>query len=211
MNTDASPACLAAAAQRLGMLGVVDAACVVHQLVEDPGTVGVTAIDKRPVEGPVKVRTLGLHGDIQADRKNHGGEEKAVYAYSADDADWWALQLGREVRPGHFGENLRISGAEQDDFDVDGAAAGEQWRIGERVVLEVTRPRIPCATFGRWLEQDRWVKRFLEAGRPGTYLRVVTPGEIRAGDAVEVIAVGDGPRMREVAAAKGPGRARPNE
>ena len=211
MTADASPTCLAAAAQRLGMLGVLDAVCVVHQLVDDPGTVGVTAIDKRPVEGPVKVRTLGLHGDIQADRKNHGGEEKAVYAYSADDADWWAQQLGGEVQPGHFGENLRISGAEEPGFDVDGAAAGEQWRIGERVVLEVTRPRIPCATFGRWLDQDRWVKRFLEGGRPGTYLRVVTPGEIRAGDVVEVIAVGDGPAMREVAASKGPGRARPDE
>lgn len=200
MSLQSSPACMASSAQRLGMIGIVDSVCVVHQLVDDPGTVGVTAIDKRPVEGPVRVRTLGLHGDVQADRKNHGGEEKAVYAYSAADADWWARQLGRDVQPGYFGENLRISGAQGADFDVDGAAAGERWRIGERVVLEVTWPRIPCATFGRWVEQDRWVKRFLQAGRPGTYFRVVTPGEVRAGDAVEIIAVGEGPSMREVAA-----------
>lgn len=211
MSSQTSPACLAGVAQRLGLTGVVEAVCVVHQLVEDPGAVGVTAIDKRPVQGAVKVRTLGLHGDIQADRKNHGGEEKAVYAYSTADADWWAEQLGQPLSPGHFGENLRITGPEGAVFDVDGAAAGERWCIGERVVLEVTRPRIPCATFGRWLEQDRWVKRFLEAGRPGTYFRVVTPGEIAAGDAVEVIGVGEGPSMREVAAAKGPAQARPNE
>lgn len=209
MRAEGSPACLASAAQRLGVTGVVEAVCVVHQLVPDPGTVGVTAIDKRPVQGPVKVRTLGLHGDVQADRKNHGGEEKAVYAYSAADAGWWAGQLGHEVPAGHFGENLRISAAGDEEFDVDGAPAGERWRIGDRVVLEVTLPRIPCATFGRWLRQDRWVKRFLQAGRPGTYLRVITPGEIRAGDAVEVIAAGEGPSMREVAAAKGPAEARP--
>lgn len=197
--------------ERVGMAGVVQAVCVVHQLVADPGSVGVTAIDKRPVSGPVKVRTLGLHGDVQADRKNHGGEEKAVYAYSSGDAAWWAEQLGREVPAGYFGENLRIVGSDNDDFDVDGAHAGERWRIGSRVVLEVTRPRIPCATFGRWVEQDRWVKRFLDAGRPGTYFKVITPGEIRAGDAVEIIAAGQGPSIRDIAAARGPSSARPDD
>lgn len=197
--------------ERVGMTGVVEAVCVVHQLVADPGPVGVTAIDKRPVDVPVQVRRLGLHGDIQADRKNHGGEEKAVYAYSSGDAAWWAEQLGREIPAGYFGENLRIAGADGDDFDVDGAHAGERWRIGSRVVLEVTRPRIPCATFGRWVEQDRWVKRFLQAGRPGTYFKVITPGEIRAGDAVEVVAAGEGSSIRDVAAAKGPAAARPGD
>lgn len=191
---------------------------MVHQLVADSGQVGVTAIDKRPVAGPVKVRRLGLYGDVQADRQHHGGEEKAVYAYSAADADWWAEELGREVPPGHFGENLRIAGTgdgpagDGGAFDVDAALPGERWRIGERVVLEVTRPRIPCATFGRWVERDGWVKRFLQAGRPGTYFRVITPGEIQAGDAVEVIAAAErpGPTIRELALQKGPAQARPD-
>lgn len=209
--------CLASAAQRLGLTGVVESVCVVHQLVADPGQVGVTAIDKRPVQGPVKVRKVGLQGDVQADRQHHGGEDKAVYAYSAADAAWWAEQLGQEVPPGRFGENLRIRGVGESDggsgaFDVDGALPGERWRIGDRVVLEATRPRIPCATFGRWVERDGWVKRFLQAGRPGTYFRVITPGEIRAGDAVEVIAAAEepGPSIREIALAKVPVEARPD-
>ncbi|WP_322477908.1 MOSC domain-containing protein [Nesterenkonia sp. HG001] len=209
-----SPACLAAAAQRLGMTGTVDAVCVVDQLVrDDAGPVGITGIDKRPVEGAVRVRTLGLHGDVQADRKHHGGEEKAVYAYAAADAAWWAEQLGQEIPPGTFGENLRISGADGEGFDVDGAHPGERWRVGERLILEVTRPRIPCATFGRRMEQPGWVKRFLQAGRPGTYFRVVTPGEVRAGDQVEIISVAEAPEMtiRELALAKSPTAARPND
>lgn len=180
--------------------------CVVRRLTPDPGSVGTTAIDKRPVEGPVKVRTLGLHGDVQADREHHGGPEQAVYAYAESDAAWWSEALGRDLPAGSLGENLRISG-----LDVDGARAGERWQVGGRAVLEVTRPRIPCATFGRWMGEARWVKRFLQAGRPGTYLRVLTPGEIRSGDAVTVLEEGEGPTMRETALAKGPTSARPDD
>lgn len=192
---------------RVGLTAKVLAVCVVHQLKEDPGQVGTTAIDKRPVEGPVKVRALGLYGDVQADRGHHGGEEKAVYAYDDASASWWAEQLGRNVPPGWFGENLRIGG-----FDVDLARPGEQWRIGKDVVLEVTRPRIPCATFGRWVQEEQWVKRFLEAGRPGTYLRVVSTGKIQAGDDVVVLNDGDpgALTMSDEALAKGPSRSRPN-
>lgn len=206
---DASPTCLLDAADRLGLTGTVQSVCVVDQLVrDDAGTVGVTAIDKRPTDEPVMVRTFGLHGDVQADRRNHGGEEKAVYAYADDDAAWWASELGRDLPPGAFGENLRIAG-----LDVDGAYPGERWRLGERLVLEATRPRIPCATFGRWMDEPGWVKRFLQAGRPGTYFRVVTPGEIRTGDPVEVVSVAEAPEatIREIATAKGPAAARPGD
>lgn len=192
-----SPTCLAGQADRLGLAGRVEQVCVVNALAPDlEGKVGVTAIDKRPVDDAVMVRTLGLHADIQADRKNHGGEHKAVYAYATEDARWWSEQLGREIPPGRFGENLRISG-----FDVDGALIGERWTVGERLVLEVSGPRIPCATFGRWLGEPQWVRRFLEAGRPGTYFTVVTPGLVRAGDEVTVTSVPDAPTgtVREAA------------
>ena len=159
------------------------AVCRVHQLLPDAGTVGTTAIDKRPVQGPVGVRPLGLYADVQADRKDHGGRDKAVYAYSEESARAWAAELGYEVTPGLFGENLRTAG-----LDVDGALIGERWRIGEEVVVEVTMPRTPCATFGRRLGEQRWVRRFSARGLPGAYLRVVTGGELAAGDAVEVVA-----------------------
>ena len=81
----------------------------------------MTAIDKRPVDGPIKVRKLGLFADAQLDRKHHGGEDKALYVYSQEDAEWWETELGRELPPGWFGENLRVSG-----IDVNAAKVGER-------------------------------------------------------------------------------------
>lgn len=173
------------------------AACVVHALRPDPGSIGVTAIDKRPVEGPVRVGRYGLRGDVQADRKDHGGETRAVYAYGEDDARWWARELGRDLPPGWFGENLRVAG-----LDPSAARVGERWRVGEHVVLEVTGPRVPCATFGRWVGGDDergWVRRFRDAGRVGAYLRVVARGTVGADDPVVVEhEVPDAPTVRDV-------------
>lgn len=165
--------------------GSLLAVCRVHALRPDPGTVGVTAIDKRPVAGPVLVRPHGLFADVQADRKDHGGLDKAVYAYAQESADTWSAQLGREVVPGLFGENLRTSGV-----DVDGAVIGERWQVGPEgsgPLLEVTMPRTPCATFGRHLGEERWVRRFTQGGLPGAYLRVLSGGSLAAGDAVRVV------------------------
>ncbi|KQR79955.1 molybdenum cofactor sulfurase [Arthrobacter sp. Leaf337] len=153
------------------------AVCRVHQLLSDEGSVGVTAIDKRAVYGPVKVHKLGLHGDIQASRIHHGGVDQALYAYSQDDADYWVGELQRDLLPGVFGENLRVAG-----IGTTTAVIGERWQIGLDVEVEVTSPRVPCATFQRRMDEPQWVKRFTEAGRVGTYLRVIKPGTIRAGD-----------------------------
>jgi MOSC domain-containing protein YiiM len=159
----------------------VVAVCVVHQLLPDR-SIGVTAIDKRPVDRPLRIRKLGVHGDVQADRKWHGGEDQAVYAYAEEDADWFAADLGREIPPGTFGENLRTRGV-----DVSGAVIGERWRIGEKVVLEVTSPRTPCGVFERRMGMQGWQRRFDEHGAPGAYFRVIRAGDVQAGDAVEVV------------------------
>jgi MOSC domain-containing protein YiiM len=160
------------------------AVCRVHQLLADAGSVGVTAIDKRAVDGPVRVHKLGLRGDIQASRVHHGGEDQALYAYSQDDADYWIGELQRELPPGFFGENLRITG-----INATNAVIGERWKIGLDVVVEVTSPRTPCATFQRRMDEPQWVKRFADAGRVGTYLRVVRTGSIQAGDHIHRIFV----------------------
>ncbi|NUP74995.1 MAG: MOSC domain-containing protein [Sinomonas sp.] len=164
----------------------VVAVCRVLQLLPDTGTVGVTAIDKRPVEGPVRVRRLGIYGDVQADRANHGGENKAVYAYSEDDAALWARDLDREIPPGYLGENLRVEG-----ITASKAVIGERWRFPGGTLLEVTMPRIPCATFARRVGEDGWVKRFMASGLSGAYLRVITPGDLEAGEAFSVEHVPD--------------------
>jgi len=167
--------------------GVLGAVCVVASLRPDDGTTGVTAIDKRPVDGPVRVGRYGVRGDVQADRKHHGGLDKALYAVDQAEVDHWAAVLGRDVPPGGFGENLRIAG-----LSVDDALLGERWRIGE-LEVEVTGPRTPCATFARWVGEDLWVRRYTERGRPGAYLRVVQPGTVTAGAPVHVVSRPDHP------------------
>jgi MOSC domain-containing protein YiiM len=140
-----------------------------------------TAIDKRPVTGPVSVEKLGLAGDEQVDKPDHGGYDQALYAYAREDLDWWVERLGRELRDGMFGENITTGGV-----DVTGALIGEVWRLGTAVV-QVTSPRIPCAVFAGWMGEPHWVRKFADAGRPGAYLRVLDEGTVRAGDPVEVL------------------------
>lgn len=160
------------------------AACVVHALRPDAGTFGVTAIDKRPVNGPIKVGKYGLYADVQADRKHHGGLEQAVYVYSQSDADFWQTELDRELPFGWFGENLRVDG-----LDLSAIRPGERWRIGS-VELEATRARNPCATFARWVggaDEQGWVKRFAAENRLGTYFRVLKTGTVSSGAPIEVL------------------------
>ncbi|MHA7261929.1 MOSC domain-containing protein [Arthrobacter sp. TMN-37] len=161
--------------------GTVLAVCLVHGLLPTRDAVGVTAIDKRPVTGRVKVHPLGLSGDLQANRTDHGGSTKAVYAYAQEDAEYWGAELGRAVEPGLFGENLRVAG-----IDVNNAVIGERWGING-VELEVTMPRSPCGNFAQRLGERGWVRRFTEANRAGAYLAVVKGGTVQAGDAVAVL------------------------
>ena len=183
----------------------VTAVCVLHALLPEPGNPdGLTAIDKRAVGGPVHVSALGITGDQQRDRKHHGGQEYAVYLYADEDAGRWAAELGRDVPPGLFGENVRTAG-----LDVSGLVIGSRLRIGSAgVQLEVTSPRNPCGTFARRMGEPHWVRRFAEARAPGAYARVLREGPIRAGDAVEVVSVPDhGVTVADLMAPARPGRA----
>ncbi len=145
------------------------------------GRVKYSAIVKTPVSGRVAVRGVNVAGDDQADRRVHGGPDKAVYAYAVEDERWWASELGREIPPAMFGENLTLEGV-----DVTGAVIGERWRIGT-VELEVSQPRLPCAKLGTRFGDVTMVRRFGEASRPGAYLRIVREGELGAGDEVEIL------------------------
>ena len=149
------------------------------------GKPGKSAIDKRPVRERLWVGSLGLAGDDHADSEHHGGTEQAVYAYAREDLDWWTEQLARELRNGEFGENVTTAG-----LDITTALIGETWRMGI-VVVQLTAPRIPCVTFKSWLDEPHWVRRFAAAGRPGSYLRVLSPGTVRAGDELTVLSKPD--------------------
>lgn len=143
-----------------------------------------TGICKYPVEGPVAVTTEGLPGDAIVSVRHHGGPDQAVYAYSADDYDWWAEQTGKPCFPGLFGENLTIR-----DMPTD-MRVGDRLLIGE-VVLEATAPRIPCDTFATRMEDPRFGLLFRDAERPGIYFRVLNEGEIAAGDPVTIVESAD--------------------
>ena len=145
------------------------------------GKIETSSIWKEPVSGRVAVRGVNIEGDDQADRSVHGGPNRAVYAYAAEDTEWWEAELGRELGPGIFGENLTLRGV-----DVTGARVGERWRIGS-VVLEVTSPRVPCWKLAKKMGDPMFIKRFAHARRPGAYLRIIEEGELGAGDEVEIV------------------------
>lgn len=163
------------------MASVVSVNLADVRTVERRGKPVRTGIWKLPAQGRVRAGREGLEGDVQADRRVHGGAERAAYAYAREDLDWWELQLGQPLENGIFGENLTLSGVE-----VSGALVGERWRVGE-TLLEVSSPRIPCWKLGVKMGDPAFIKRFGRALRPGAYLRVIEEGTIAAGAAVEVL------------------------
>ncbi|WP_242455895.1 MOSC domain-containing protein [Mycolicibacterium sp. P1-18] len=162
--------------------------------IDADGASPKTGIDKRPVSGSITVRApgpmrgglgSGIVDDVIGNRKLHGGDDQAVYAYAREDLDAWATKLDRELTNGMFGENLTTTGV-----DVTGAVIGERWRVGDDgVLLEVTSPRTPCKTFAKRLGIDGWIRTFARGGTPGAYLRVLEPGSLSGGDSVEVVDV----------------------
>jgi MOSC domain-containing protein YiiM len=150
-----------------------------------------TGIFKRPVAGPVRLRTLNLDGDEQADLSVHGGIYKAAYVYSADHYESWRAELGRDdLEHGAFGENFTVAGWTEKDVFI-----GDVFRIGTARV-EVSQPRMPCFKLGLRMDDPKFPKRFLASGRTGFYLRVLDEGEVEAGQAM--VRIGDGPEQMSV-------------
>ena len=140
-----------------------------------------SAIWKSPVAGRIAVRGVNLDGDEQADRVAHGGPDKAIYSYAIEDSRWWERKIGRPFPYGAFGENLTTEGIEVND-----ALVGERWKIGT-TVLEVSEPRVPCWRLGVRMNDKMFPRRFTEALRPGSYLRIIVEGDVGAGDEIRVI------------------------
>ena len=145
------------------------------------GEIVTTAIWKHPVEGRVVIRGVNLDGDDQADRRVHGGTDKAVYAYAREDYDAWRDGHGVATAPGLFGENLTVEGV-----DLRQAIVGERWEVGS-VVLEVAQPRLPCYKLGIRMDDSHFPRRFQAEGRMGAYFRIVREGDVGSGDAIEIV------------------------
>lgn len=146
-----------------------------------------TGINKQPVDvlhlaipGPHYGDGSGVQGDFVGDNEHHGGADKAVYAYSREELDYWSARLGRTLANGSFGDNLTTRG-----IDLKQLVINQRVRIGSAVV-EVSVPRTPCATFAAWMGEKGWLKSWSERADCGCYFRIIEPGDIRPGDAIEL-------------------------
>ncbi len=151
-----------------------------------------TGVWKHPVDGPVLVRRLNIDGDGQGDLNGHGGEQRAVLVYQIDSYRHWARHFGRnDLSYGNFGENLTIDGLPDDEVCI-----GDRYRIGE-AEFEVTQPRVTCYRVGMRLGQPELPALLVSHHRPGFYMRVITEGQVQAGD--QIVKTRTGPHALSVA------------
>jgi len=151
-----------------------------------------TGIFKLPTDKAVFIGKLGLEADVQVNKEHHGGQDQAVYFYSKEDYDFWEAKLGRKLEYGIFGENLCIEGLSSKEVSV-----GDRFRIGE-VLLEASGPRIPCSVFAARMNDIGFGKKFIKAGRPGFYCRVLHEGSVQTGDSVSMSKAADSVTMKEL-------------
>jgi ferredoxin-NADP reductase/MOSC domain-containing protein YiiM len=151
-----------------------------------------TGVWKQPVVGPRMVRRLNVDGDGQGDLGGHGGENRAVLVYQLDSYRYWSDELHRDdLRPGHFGENFTVEGLPDDEVCI-----GDRYRIGQ-AVFEVTQPRVTCYRVGLRLGEPQMAALLVSHHRPGFYFRVITEGQIEAGQ--HIVKVSSGPEQVTVA------------
>lgn len=156
------------------------------------GTDVLSGIDKRPLQGgTVFVGKTGIDGDGQADLENHGGLEKAVYAYPTANWPWWESKLQVSCRPGLFGENLTLSGA-----DETGIRIGDRFQWGD-AVLEVSQPRAPCFKLDIHMDRPNASQVMTLAARCGWYLRVLNEGSAPVEGELVRLFQSDSPTIRE--------------
>jgi ferredoxin-NADP reductase/MOSC domain-containing protein YiiM len=151
-----------------------------------------TGVWKQPVTGPRMVRRLNVDGDGQGDLGGHGGEHRAVLVYQLDSYRYWSDELHRDdLQPGHLGENFTVEGLPDDEVCI-----GDRYRIGH-AVFEVTQPRVTCYRVGLRLGEPQMAALLVSHRRPGFYFRVISEGQIEAGQ--DIVKVGSGPERVTVA------------
>jgi MOSC domain-containing protein YiiM len=139
-----------------------------------------TGIYKIPTLEPTQITTLGIREDFIGSSKHHGGPDQAIYVYGEPDYAWWSKELGKDLGPGTFGDNLTIGDLESASFNI-----GDRFHI-RSAILEVTAPRIPCSTLASRMGDPQFIKRYRRAERPGLYCRVIREGTVQTGEAVSL-------------------------
>lgn len=141
-----------------------------------------TGIFKYQVNQSIFLGTEDVDSDHVIDRRYHGGVDKACYFYSADHYEYWQkLYPGLEMPWGFFGENLTVEGLHEAEINI-----GDIFKIGEAVV-QVTQPRQPCFKMEFRFKDYKIVRQFIDSGFSGVYVRVLTNGNVKAGDSMQLI------------------------
>lgn len=147
----------------------------------------LSAIQKRPQEGPVQIHAEGLAPDEQADRRVHGGPEMALHLYPLDHHAWWRGEIGDHPlldEPGSFGSNLALRGLTEDQVHI-----GDRFACGT-ALIEISQPRQPCWKIEHRFGHKGMVAAIVRSGRCGWYFRVIEPGEVAAGESLERVSIG---------------------
>ena len=163
-----------------------------HKRIQQNGSrQETTGIYKIPTLEPVQILSLGIREDFIGSPKDHGGPDQAIYIYGKPDYDWWSHELGMELGPGTFGDNLTVNELESSQFNI-----GDRLHVGS-VVLEVSAPRTPCSTLAARMGDPQFIKKYRRAERPGLYCRVLRDGLVQTGQAVILEAV-DGESIKAI-------------
>jgi len=140
----------------------------------------LTAIFKQPSDKTHRISFTGVEGDAQGDTVNHGGHDKAICVYLLPSYSYWQ-GLGRELRPGAFGENMTVSHWTEENVYI-----GDVYSVGE-LVVQVSQPRQPCFKLGIRNEWPELVQLSRESGYTGFYFRVLEEGEAAQGMEVKLV------------------------
>ncbi|WP_373071979.1 MOSC domain-containing protein [Zeaxanthinibacter enoshimensis] len=147
-----------------------------------------TGIYKYPTGKPIFLDTNAVQGDTIGSPKVHGGEYKACYLFSAEEYDHWKpLYPSLEWNWGMFGENLTVSGLNEEEIRV-----GDLYSVG-KCLVEITQPREPCFKLGYRFNDQEIIAAFVKRGRPGTYARILEKGEVCQGDEIRLVSRSDNP------------------
>lgn len=142
-----------------------------------------TAYNKTPQQQPVFLHKTHFEGDGVGNTKHHGGTDKAVCVYPFEHYEKWMTELDLELPLSvpAFGENLTVKGLLEDDVCI-----GDVFSVGEAIV-QITQPRQPCQTLASILCRPDMIKKVVDTGRTGYYLRVIKEGLVATGDEMLLI------------------------
>lgn len=140
----------------------------------------LSSMRKESVPGPLVVHEDRIEGNSFANPNYHGTPDSVLYAFGMSSAEIFMKELGGgEYKAGATGETISL-----DHLDETQVSVGDIFRFGE-VLAQATYPRIPCGKVNFRMQHPRGQQAMKDCGRSGVYFKILRPGKISLGDAVE--------------------------